>query len=244
MTFDPDEHTGDIVTKIARKCATPLWWAAPPVEQNGILHSATATLVRFNGNGLGLTAAHVVQALRRDQDESAGLVTFLGRLEFPVLDRVVSESADLDLCTFRVDASEFDDIGKVPHEVAVDWPPRPPVVGEPVIYAGFPKPARRQTGNLLEFGVDTGVGNVDSVRPGRISIALEHDLLEGRVPPPDYNWGGLSGGPLLCVYGDAGLVRWRLCALMTEVLTLPGAQVLTASPLCDVRSDGVIVGVT
>ena len=60
-----------------------------------------------------------------------------------------------------------------------------------------------------------------------------------RTPPADYDWGGLSGGPLFAVVQSA-IVSWRLCGIVTQFLPVPGAQVIRAAPITPVRPDGSI----
>jgi hypothetical protein len=113
--------------------------------------------------------------------------------------RLVDLSDDLDLATFALDEALVSRLHRTPLGV---WPPRPPQEGRRIMISGFPAIERIESKAFeVNFGLFTALGVARTVTEKQITWLLEPEfqLAKARVPapPPEYELGGISGGPLV-----------------------------------------------
>jgi len=92
------------------------------------------------------------------------------------------------------------------HHNALKWPPDPAIVGDVVLYGGYPQELRNPKGDQVEFRFQWFVSRVSSTDPNRIILdpGLEKLYWPGHEGEQiNTQWGGQSGGPVYRVV-DAG----------------------------------------
>jgi hypothetical protein len=159
----------------------------------------------------GVTAAQVIEGPRswREHCDQYGKTNIrLGgkRGVSAALDwdsRCVDINLEMDIATFMVSPREIEQINRTVYSgLQTKWPPELPADGQGIMYAGFPGRGRRQLSlEAVEFGVVCVAAFVSSVNAHNVSFLVERERLEpilGQgIPPENYNYGGISGAPML-----------------------------------------------
>src|SRR5882757_5503562 len=155
--------------------------------------------------------------------------------------RVIDMDAAIDIATFQVAESEVKTIGKtVLTGAQKNWPPGKPPVNCGIYFAGFPGVSTIELSpDKVSFGAMGGGGIATSVSEKDVSSQIEREYLtsyfgEG-IPPENYNFGGLSGGPMFAVV-ESTLRSWALVGVVyqgpnTSLDTneaIPGLEVIRA----------------
>jgi hypothetical protein len=128
----------------------------------------------------------------------------------------------IDVATFRITPAEVAGIGKTVltgHQKT--WPPAPPQRDKGIYYCGFPG---RETIWVslreISFGLAPGSGVASSISDTDISTLIERDHLIDvmglGLPPENFDFGGMSGGPMLAVVEHNGLRSWRLAGVIYQ----------------------------
>lgn len=221
--------------------AVPICWPTSIDEGGVVLKNGTAFFVQTPRALFGVTAAHVVRAFLRQKAAMPNTVCGLRDTETPVdlVNDVISIGKHVDIATFRVGERIIRELGKQP---LTRWPPQIPQVGKGVNYAGYPGTARRRLApHEFSFGVVTGATVAESVSDKRIVTVVQGELqdpLGHGLPPSDFDFGGMSGGPMLATI-ETGLVTWALAGIITE-----GGSMLAGTLFADVatciQEDGTI----
>ncbi len=199
------------ILKLVASIATPLFWVY--TDEKGIIktRNGTAFFVRTREALFGVTAAHVLEGPGSWCDHCKKYGTTPLRLggsygSSLILNwdaRSVDINLDIDVATFAISPPEVEQLGRSIYSgMPSAWPPEPPAKGQGIAYAGFPAAGTRRTldGGAL-FGASVGTGIVHAVTERAISTQLEREFLspalgEG-LPPENFNFGGISGGPVL-----------------------------------------------
>jgi hypothetical protein len=119
--------------------------------------------------------------------------------------RLIDEDPEIDIATVRISAAEAASIGKTILTGAQEsWPPGPPAVKRGVLLGGYPGGATLiLKADELSFGAAPAGLIAHSVNELDISCVLERDQLMGvigrGVPPENFEFGGMSGGPMLTI---------------------------------------------
>lgn len=105
----------------------------------------------------------------------------------------------------------------------------------------------------ISFGAAPGGGVASSVSDKDICSLMDREsvipVLGRGVPPDDYDFGGISGGPMLAVVeGRAGLRSWWPAGVIYEGPNpapdaneaIPGLQIIRARRMHFIRADGSI----
>jgi hypothetical protein len=135
-----------------------------------------------------------------------------------------------------------------------EWPPRLAQTEGPALYCGFPAKGRRMlSSGDVSFGSVPMAGMVSSSHETRISIVLEREyllrVLGEENMPENFNFGGMSGGPLLAVVQSATLRTWKPAGVIfqgpnpgdsAEQESIPGLEIIRARPIHFVRADGYL----
>jgi hypothetical protein len=185
----------------------PLFWTVRRADGSLRYRNGTAFFLNAGERPLGVTASHVIAGWMRSRaEEEATPLQLAGHREFLAIDwaaRVVDDDPEIDIATFTVTEEEVRLLEKTILTGAQKvWPPRPPPKDCMLYYCGFPGVGIRPhpRGGPL-FGAVPGTGTATSVSDKRISIQLEREylvgLLGGGVPPENFDFGGISGGPVI-----------------------------------------------
>ena len=187
-------------------CVAPLHWTSRP---GTILSSNGSAFVVKTASGLfGITAKHVYDAYKEQADQDPNVVCWLYNFRLDLRPRLISRGDQLDLVTFEIRSSELDRLDRR----TVPWPPSIPRVNQSVLIAGFPGTGKRFTGpGTTTFGLFHALTGVDSVSESDISMVRPPDdevadVVGKGLPPRAFDMGGMSGGPVLAVLENAGIV--------------------------------------
>ena len=118
-----------------------------------------------------------------------------------LLERKIEHSDRLDIATFDISEGLIRNIGKEVSPLR-GWPPQPPQEGEAIMLAGYPGIDRLEPLNFkANFGLFTALGVARVVSNEQITWAVDREFFinsQNITPlPPNYDLGGISGGPLI-----------------------------------------------
>jgi hypothetical protein len=245
---------GEFELKLVISFSAPIFWAT---MKGGQLRARNGTAFFLNtGERLfGVTACHVIDGWKQcPAEERPGPLRLAGMGTSVRLDwdqRVIDMDAAIDIATFHVTESEVKTIGKtVLTGAQKNWPPGKPPINCGIYFAGFPGVSTIELSvDKVSFGAMAGGGIATSVSEKDVSSQIEREYLmsyfgEG-VPPENYNFGGLSGGPMLAVV-ESALRSWALVGVVyqgpnTSVDTnqaIPGLEVIRARRPYFILPDG------
>ncbi len=199
--------------QLIRRSVSILHWAsAPDDHRNGSMFFVNT------GSGLfGVTAKHVYEDCQRAFAKKQTLCKIEG-MPFDPTGRLVSAGVMCDVVTLKISDEEFRKLDRL----TVPWPPVIPEVGQLVLLAGFPGCEKAFPGsNLIDLQVYAAKWTVDSVSERDISIVRPRDSevidVDGRgFPEPQYDFGGMSGGPVAIVLNEGPIFSWALSGVIYE----------------------------
>jgi hypothetical protein len=234
---------GQTILRTAGSYVVPICWPES-VDGGGVhLTNGSAFFVRTPRALFGVTAAHVVHQFLLDKAARPQLTCCLldsdGPLDFPR--DLIAVGTTVDIATFRANDELVARLGK---QAITAWPPGTPNVGKGIFYAGFPGQVRNRTGtHEFSFGLCPGAGIADDVLDREIVSNLHRedlvDTLGNGLPPEGFEFGGMSGGPVLAVI-ETGLISWKLAGVISRGSTLAGGTLISARATC-LQDDGTLV---
>lgn len=178
------------------------------------------------GDGpFGVTASHVIGGWREDRARKSVVALQMGGIPFDPegKNKIIAEHAGIDIATFRISPEEVKRLGKtVLKGYQSEWPPPPPLEGRGIYFAGFPGVEKIWLSpREISFGIAPGGGVASSVSEDNVSSLIDREkiipVLGGGVPHDNYNFQGISGGPMLSVIEYKGLIRsWALAGVIYE----------------------------
>jgi hypothetical protein len=210
-----------------------------PSQNKDLFANGTAFFIDLGYGPFGVTANHVVEEALAETTVSLGL--FPKQYQQPAQTllrfddlrrRIIQQSPGHDVATFRISGEEIQQLG-------VSVLTAPPVIPEEgrggVAFVGFPGVQREIVGiggsrtqpeMTFSFAVFPGFGIAASVSSRQITFQFERDALVQTpglsAPPPDFDLGGMSGGPLLArVETVAGIEHWAPAGIITDGKMLP-----------------------
>jgi len=214
---------GAAVLQSGLSFAVPLWWVSKTKEGDLRLRNGSASLVDFGAGIFVVTAAHVFKEYLQAKEVADGLVCQLGNALFEPDRQCIDCRDDLDIATFRVTSAEIAQINKP--TVKPDppgWLPLVPAVNDFAFFAGFPAQTRGMspTGHFFVTAPYFAMPPITSVTDCQITCRFDREkmlaLSGDGLPPPGYEIGGVSGGPMLMPTLVEGGVIWRFAGVITE----------------------------
>jgi hypothetical protein len=204
---------GKPILEFAASIVAPLYWAVRNTDGTVVTRNGSAFFLQTDKALFGVTAAHVIEGRNswRSHCELHGKAPLrLGGREgtsvsFDWDARAVDINPDIDIATFTVSPREIEHINRTIYSgLQIDWPPEPPQERQGIIYAGFGAAGTRQISpEAVQFGVVCGTGLVSSVSELNISSLIDRSYIEpvlgDGIPPENFDFGGLSGAPMLYV---------------------------------------------
>jgi hypothetical protein len=200
--------------KFAVSISAPLYWERSR-RPNGTraVRNGTAFFLKTAKATFGITAAHVVEGPNswRAHCEEHGptplrLAGIRGNsIELPFDARCVDMNLEIDIATFMIPEWEIESINRTVYTgYQRDRPPPPPERNKGVFYAGFASAGTRTPRrNEVVSSAVTGSGIAHAVNERDVISQLEREYLEPSlgegIPPENFNFGGMSGGPMLYV---------------------------------------------
>jgi hypothetical protein len=249
--------------EFAATIVAPLYWVGRHPDGSLFTRNGTAFFLKTKDALFGVTAAHVIEGQKswREHCYQYGKTNIRlgGRRGTSVLfdwdARCVDINLEMDIATFAVSPREIAQISRTAYSgLQTTWPPELPLDRQGIMYAGFPGNGTRQLSpEAVEFGVMCAGGFVSSVNVRNISSLVEREYLEPMfgqgIPPENYNYGGISGGPMLYnlltksgvfVNALAGVVYSGPNTSDDPNEAIPGFELFRARPAIYIRPDGFL----
>ena len=211
--------------EFAASVSLPIFWVIREGQKRYRARNGTCFFLDTGERLFGVTANHVLDGLRNDRLNQHVVGLQIGDLPFDLDGRnaVIGADADIDIATFQISAQE---VGKAHRTVLRsyqgEWPPTPPQVGRGIYYAGFPGSEKIWLSQReISFGIAYAGGVASSVSELDVSTLIERDQImpvRGGPPllPENYNFQGISGGPMLSVIDHRGLRTWALAGVVYQ----------------------------
>jgi hypothetical protein len=236
----------------------PLCWVIREPDGSYRACNGSAFFLDAGAGVFGVTAAHVISGWQESRTQQNVVACHVGDLPLNLDGRhaIIDAHDEIDIATFRISAEEVRTTGKtILTGYQSAWsPPTPPQRDCGVSYAGFPGVERRLSlPHEISFGIATGGGVVSSISETDICSLIEREHLiatlgEG-LPPENYDFGGISGGPMLMAVEYRGLLRtWALAGVVyqgpntspdpNEAIT--GFEIIRARPAHFILPDGTL----
>lgn len=190
---------GDVYRRILADCCVPIYWFNLGTRDFAITHNGTLTIVQTPKKLLGVTAAHVLRQYESDLKDGSLRLQLMNEVVDHLCERVIDVSDTLDIATFALDEDLVKRLGRTPLRV---WPPRLPQEGKGIMIAGYPAVERIESMDFtVNFGLFTAIGVARAVTDKQVTWLMEREfqLAKAKIPapPPEYDLGGVSGGPLI-----------------------------------------------
>jgi hypothetical protein len=246
---------GKAEIEFAASVTAPLFWYFR--DDSGVKFKNGTTFFLDAGLGVfAVTACHVVEECFKDTKSPTFLRCAIGgqwpSIPISLGDRLIDAHHDLDIATFRVTPAEVKHIGRtVLTGYQNRWPPRMAQQGRGVTYAGYPGNNREFVGRgELTFNCVTASGVATSVSEDSISLLIERQHLApalGKgVIPENYDFGGVSGGPVIAIVETQVVRSWMPAGIIIqgpnpsvdESQSIQGFDLIKARPVQYILPDG------
>ena len=255
-----DHDLGKAELEFVGGIVAPLFWVLNRDDGKQMVKSGSVFFLDTGARLFAVTAAHVVTECLNDSKSSQFVGAMIGANWGPALpmrldDRMIDSNQDVDIATFRVTAEEVKNLKREPVSgFQRTWPPPPARVGHGVTLCGFPGKARRWlVPGQLSFGCIPIACIVTNSHAACISVQLERDcllrVLGDSDLPEDYDFGGISGGPVLAIVERGGLRGWTPVGVIFEgpnpatdptQQAIQGLEIIRARPTNFINADGTL----
>lgn len=243
--------------EFATSVCAPLYWIMREADGQVRVRNGTAFFLDAGRGVFGVTAAHVLAGLEADRAANTVLAVQLGTelvLDFEGAHAIIDRNDELDIATFRISAAEVASIGKTPLTGAqAAWPPAPPQQGRGLYFSGFAGAGTLWlASNEISFAAAPGGGVADVVGRRDIWTVFNRanwiDVMGLGMPPERYDFGGISGGPMISVIERNGVRSWALAGVIyegpnpstQEGAAIEGFETIRARRAHFIRSDGTL----
>ena len=241
---------GEFVTSLT----VPLYWVIRQPDGQYRARNGSAFFLDAGGGPFCVTANHVIEGWK--EDRAAGNVVALQLDNLPLdlegRNAIIAAHAGIDIATFRISPIEIRAIGKtILTGYQGAWPPPPPQQDRGVYYTGFPGVATIWLSpREVSFGAAPGGGVASSISDTNVSSLIEREnliaVLGQGIPPENYDFRGMSGGPMLSVIEHRGLRTWALAGVIYQGPNtscdpneaIPGLEIIRARRADFIRPDG------
>jgi hypothetical protein len=241
--------------ELATSFTAPLYWIIREADGKYRVRNGSAFFLDAGAGPFGVTANHVIDGWRQDRAHGNVVALQLGldlQLDLEGEHAIIAAHQGLDVATFRITANEIKRIGKqILTGYQKSWPPSPPEQGRGIYYSGFPATETIWLSpRAISFGAAPGGGVASSVSETDISMLIEQQsliaVMGGGSPPENYNFGGMSGGPVLTVVETSAIRSWVLAGVIyegpnaspDEAQAIAGLEIIRARRAHFILSDG------
>jgi hypothetical protein len=237
---------GSQIIRIVPRYVAPIFWTRAGEDGPVVVANGTALFLDTSTTTLIVTANHVIEDYKKAAAESPVRCQILN-LEFDPVARLIDFNSEYDIATLAITRDEIERVGSGPDGPPMfltAWPPQAPDVERGILFAGFPGNQRlRQGTREVNFGIYTAAAIATTVGPRNITCQIDHSVINAAPhmtkPPPGYNPGGISGGPILTLIERSNIVTWRLGGVIYEAS--PDMDVIFAARADVIQLDGKIV---
>lgn len=219
--------------EFAASLCLPIFWVIRKADRSYRARNGTAFALNTGKRVFGVTAFHVVDGWREDQKANKNITLQMGNAAFDLEGKntVIDCHEGMDLLTFQISTEEVRSLGKTVLEGYQNrWPPSAPQKDRGIYYAGFPGVEKIwMSPREISFGVFYGGGVASSVSDRDISSLIEREIIQPvkdgpPLPPENFNFQGISGGPMLSVIEHHGLRTWALAGVIYQGPNTSGDQ--------------------
>ncbi len=242
--------------EFAASVTAPFFWVLR--GSDGIVSYKNGSVFFLDaGSGVfAVTANHVVQECMNDTKSSMFVQSVIGghgrTVKVNIGDRIIDGNEKIDIATFRVTREEIHCSGcTILTGIQSSWPPPLPEPEQSVTCCGFPGSGRKKLApNELAFG-RFGLGaTVSSVHERCISILVEREnlrrVLGAKDMPENYDFGGMSGGPVIAIAEMGGIRSWMPAGVIFQgpnsstdpSQSILGLEIIRARPIQFIMADG------
>ncbi len=238
---------------------TPIFWVMRDGRGNEKVKNGSLFFLDAGEGAFGVTAAHVVTECLRDSQSPEFVQCMIGRdgeVAYPIVirDRIIAVHEALDIATLRFNADEVQHIGRtVLTGFQKAWPPQLAQVGSFVTYSGWPGKGRQWLSRRdIKFGLVAMAGQIANAHETCISIQIEREKLEQALGdqemPENYDFGGMSGGPMLAIVQGVVLRGWKLAGVIFQGPnasgdpneSILGLEIIQARPAHFIKANGTL----
>ncbi len=247
---------GKAEIEFAASVTAPLFWVQRS-SLGEVLKSGSAFFLDTGTAVFAVTACHVVEQCFADSKLPTFVQTMIGgRIGVPVPlhlgDRIIDAHHDLDIATFRVTLEELELAGHTPLTgFQKAWPPRFPEVNGGITCCGFPGHSRKvRSFHEINFGIFARAGYLTSANEQSISVQIERErdvqVHGDGVFSKDYDFGGISGGPLIAIVQTPTIRSWIPAGVIIQgpnrtgdsSQSIQGFEVIKGRPVQYILADG------
>ena len=252
---------GEAELRVVASYTGPIFWMLRRSDKTRLMKNGSMFLLNTGTRVIAVTAAHVVEECLQDTKSSAFVQCMVGsKLGHPVPfflgDRLIDAHRGIDIATFWLTPAEIRQTGL---EVLAGfyyplWPPRLPQIDRGVTYCGFPGNGRRWLApKEISFGCVAMAGVVSNCSENSLSVQIEREhlsqVLGNEAMPENYDFGGISGGPVLAIIQTPTIRSWMPAGVIfegpnpgnaTDQQAIAGLEIIRARPMHFIKADGML----
>jgi len=249
---------GEAEIRIAASYAAPFFWTLRDSNGREMTKGGSAFFLNTGERIFAVTAAHVVKECLQDTKSRMFIQCMIGSdlgtpVPFHLGDRLIDGHSGIDIATFWMTPEEIQRTGRQVLRGCYQWPPPLRQVDGGVTYCGFPGNGRRWLApREIIFGIVAMAGIVSSSNETAISILIEREhlrqVLGDKAMPENYDFGGISGGPVIAIVQTPTLRLWMPAGVIVQgpnpsgMLgeSISGLEIIKARPVHFIKPDGMI----
>jgi hypothetical protein len=237
----------------------PLFWVLRGSDGRDEIKNGSVFFLDTGRGLFAVTAAHVITECFKDTKSPMFIQCMIGcndGLSLPIYlgDRIIDAHPGIDIATFRITRDELTKIGRINVTgFQRTWPPPLPEIDRGVTYCGFPGNGRQNLGDRqVSFGIVGMGGIVTNAHESCISVQIEREhllrVLGKEEFPENYDFGGMSGGPLLAIVQTPTLRSWMPAGVIIQgpnpsgdpEQSIQGLEIIRARPVHFINPDGTL----
>ena len=242
--------------EFAMSITAPLYWIIREGDKKFLARNGSVFFLNAGEGVFAVTANHVVDGWREDCRSHDVVALQLANLPIDLsgAHSIISSHAAMDIATFRISAAEVKAMGKtVLTGFQTEWPPGPPQQDRGVYFGGYPGAETIWLApDEVSFGAAPGGGVASSVSELDVSSQIEREnllaVLGKGIPPENFDFGGMSGGPMLTVIETKVIRCWSLAGVIyqgpnpsgDEGMSIPGLEIIRARRAHFIKADGTL----
>lgn len=255
-----DNDLGKAELEFVGSLASPFFWILRNSNGEESVRSGSLFFLDTGTSLFAVTAAHVVQECLNDTRSPMFVQVMIGaaggRTAVPIHlgDRIIDGHPEMDIATLRVTPEEVALARRTPLTgFQRSWPPRLAQLNCGVTFCGFPGVRRRWLApRHISFDCVPMGCVVTSVNRTCISLQIERQnvvrVIGDEDMPENFDFGGMSGGPLLAMVERGSLRGWAPAGVIFQgpnpsgdpEQSISGLEIIRARPIDFINSDGTL----